>query len=78
MSSPTFTLIHEYGSDVYHIDLYRLDTQSKWPRSALRNCSIEAVVLVEWGERFPEVWPPDRWRSEYARLKIGREFTIGA
>ena len=25
VSSPTFTLIHEYGPSVYHIDLYRLD-----------------------------------------------------
>src|SRR5271155_864551 len=26
VSSPTFTLIHEYSPSVYHIDLYRLDT----------------------------------------------------
>src|SRR5450755_2113810 len=25
VSSPTFTLIHEYSPTVYHIDLYRLD-----------------------------------------------------
>src|SRR5512140_1901738 len=25
VSSPTFTLIHEYGPRVYHVDLYRLD-----------------------------------------------------
>ena len=29
VSSPTFTLIHEYGDPprIYHIDLYRLDTE---------------------------------------------------
>src|SRR5437016_5770168 len=25
VSSPTYTLIHEYANNVYHIDLYRLD-----------------------------------------------------
>ncbi len=29
VSSPTFTLIHEYSPGVYHIDLYRLDTPAQ-------------------------------------------------
>src|SRR5579872_5399912 len=29
VSSPTFTLIHEYSPSVYHIDLYRLDTAAE-------------------------------------------------
>jgi tRNA threonylcarbamoyladenosine biosynthesis protein TsaE len=29
VSSPTFTLIHEYSPSVYHIDLYRLDTAAQ-------------------------------------------------
>ncbi len=34
VSSPTFTLIHEYGGGrVYHIDLYRLEERARWPRS---------------------------------------------
>ena len=29
VSSPTFTLIHEYSPSVYHIDLYRLDREDQ-------------------------------------------------
>lgn len=65
VSSPTFTLIHEYGEpvNVYHVDLYRLEE----PREAL-SLGLEelyasgAFVLVEWGERFPEALPGDAGR----------------
>ena len=63
VSSPTFTLIHEYGDPVrvYHIDLYRLDTAREAAALGLGElCGGEAVALVEWGERFPELWPDER------------------
>jgi len=62
VSSPTFTLIHEYGNrSVYHIDLYRLDTPAQVATLGLDEIlDREAVVLIEWGERFPELWPPGR------------------
>ena len=62
VSSPTFTLIHEYGEGrVYHIDLYRLDTPAQVATLGLEEIfDREAIVLIEWGERFPELLPPDR------------------
>jgi tRNA threonylcarbamoyladenosine biosynthesis protein TsaE len=72
VSSPTFTLIHEYsplaharGSEVasivYHIDLYRLDTPEQVATLGLDEIfDRRAVVLIEWGERFPELMPADR------------------
>ena len=63
VSSPTFTLIHEYGSAaqhnlVYHIDLYRLDQASQVATVGLDELfDREALVLIEWGERFPELLP---------------------
>jgi tRNA threonylcarbamoyladenosine biosynthesis protein TsaE len=68
VSSPTFTLIHEYGplanargSVVYHIDLYRLDTLAQVATLGLEEIfDRNAVVLIEWGERFPELMPEDR------------------
>jgi len=63
VSSPTFTLIHEYGGDgrVYHIDLYRLDEASEVATLGLDDLfDREAVVLIEWGERFPRLMPRPR------------------
>ena len=60
VSSPTYTLIHEYGR-VYHIDLYRLDRPDEIATLGLDEIfERDAVVLIEWGERFPELMPPDR------------------
>jgi len=61
VSSPTFTLIHEYGPGVYHIDLYRLDRPSQVATLGLDEIfDRQAVVLIEWGERFPELMPENR------------------
>ena len=61
VSSPTFTLIHEYGANVYHIDLYRLDTAAQVATLGLDEIfDRPAVVLIEWGERFPELMPQHR------------------
>lgn len=62
VTSPTFTLVHEYGGDsgkgkVYHLDLYRLETVRELATLGLEELSEEpgAVVLVEWGEKFASV-----------------------
>ena len=57
VSSPTFTLIHEYGS-VYHVDLYRLDEPREVATLGLDELfDRDALVLIEWGERFPQLLP---------------------
>jgi tRNA threonylcarbamoyladenosine biosynthesis protein TsaE len=63
VSSPTFPLIHEYGDpvEVYHIDLYRLDTRAEVESLGLDEIFARpALVLMEWGERFPELLPAER------------------
>jgi tRNA threonylcarbamoyladenosine biosynthesis protein TsaE len=63
VSSPTFTLIHEYGSQgrVYHVDLYRLDEPREVASLGLEELfEREAIVLIEWGDRFPQFLPADR------------------
>ena len=59
VTSPTFTLIHEYGGGrAFHIDLYRLDTREQVTTLGLDEIfDRDAVVLIEWGERFPELLP---------------------
>jgi tRNA threonylcarbamoyladenosine biosynthesis protein TsaE len=70
VSSPTFTLIHEHqplpanganGSAVYHIDLYRLEEAPELATLGLDELfDRDALVLIEWGERFPEWMPATR------------------
>ena len=63
VSSPTFTLIHEYGEPVsiYHVDLYRLDTMDQVRGLGLDELfDRQALVILEWAERFPELIPTKR------------------
>ena len=62
VSSPTFTLIHEYGGGrAYHIDLYRLEEAREAATLGLEELfDSGAIVLIEWGERFPELLPARR------------------
>ena len=78
VSSPTFTLIHEYGARVYHIDLYRLDRAEQVATLGLDEIfDRDAVVLIEWGERFPQLMPRDRIEIRLRALEGDRrEITI--
>jgi len=70
VSSPTFALIHEYGR-VYHIDLYRLERVEEVATLGLDEIfDRDAVVLIEWGERFPRLMPRERLEI---RLRAGSE-----
>lgn len=59
VSSPTFTLVHEYRGPtvtLYHIDLYRVDTPRELETLALDDLIAEnAVLLIEWGDKFPRL-----------------------
>lgn len=63
VSSPTFTLIHEYGEPVrlYHIDLYRIEEPRELATLELEDLmDRDALVLIEWGERFAHLMPKPR------------------
>ena len=59
VTSPTFTLIHEYRgprASLFHIDLYRIDTQRELETLALDDLiSDDSILLIEWGEKFPKL-----------------------
>lgn len=57
VTSPTFTLVHEFrgpAADVFHIDLYRVDTERELATLGLDDLpGPRSVLLIEWGEKFP-------------------------
>ena len=63
ITSPTFTLVHEFASKrslVYHIDLYRLRGPEELANIGWDDIlSTEALVLVEWAERAGALLPAD-------------------
>jgi tRNA threonylcarbamoyladenosine biosynthesis protein TsaE len=60
VTSPTFTLVHEYRgprANLYHIDLYRIDTQRELETLGLDDLRAESnsILLIEWGGKFPRL-----------------------
>ena len=67
VTSPTFTLVHEYDGKrrvdgkehdvkLYHIDLYRIQDERQLETIGFDELATEdAILLVEWGEKFPAV-----------------------
>jgi tRNA threonylcarbamoyladenosine biosynthesis protein TsaE len=85
VSSPTFTLIHQYGAaspeaaqPVFHIDLYRLDEPREVESLGLDELFASgALVLLEWAERFPTLMPGGRTEIRLRALDDdSREITL--
>lgn len=73
VTSPTFTFLHVYAGrfPVYHLDLYRLDSESQ-----VRDLGVDefvggdGVAVVEWFENVPALLPPSRLE---ARLTVTKQ-----
>jgi tRNA threonylcarbamoyladenosine biosynthesis protein TsaE len=66
VTSPTFTLIHEYAGGalpLYHFDLYRLESEDETLRIGLEDyLAGDGVLAIEWADKFPRLLPPTtRW-----------------
>jgi tRNA threonylcarbamoyladenosine biosynthesis protein TsaE len=61
VTSPTFTLIHEYLGGrlpLYHMDFYRLSSEDELDEIGFDDYLSQAgVCAVEWANRFPERIP---------------------
>jgi tRNA threonylcarbamoyladenosine biosynthesis protein TsaE len=60
VSSPTFTLIHEYRGGrliLYHADLYRLDGAATDDLGLEEMGAADGVLAVEWPERLAHDMP---------------------
>ena len=77
VTSPTFTLIHEYNGGrlpVYHFDFYRLESSDEVSRLGLDEyLEGDGVCVIEWADRFPELLPASsRWISLTVRNEMER------
>ena len=59
--SPTFTLVQTYdmpdGTPLWHLDLYRIDTQHDAIELGIEDAFLDAVCLIEWPERLGALLP---------------------
>jgi tRNA threonylcarbamoyladenosine biosynthesis protein TsaE len=77
VASPTFTLIHDYGAGVFHIDLYRLETLREIDTLGLDEIFDHArLVLVEWGEKLGSRKPLPRTEISIQHSGAGRLITL--
>ena len=63
ISSPTFSLIHEYstadGMVIYHIDLYRLKNEQEAIHAGVEDCVYSGdLCFIEWPDKIPSLLPP--------------------
>jgi tRNA threonylcarbamoyladenosine biosynthesis protein TsaE len=65
VTSPTFTLIHEYRGGrlpLYHVDLYRLESPDQAVAIGLEDyLPGDGVTVIEWPERLRDLLPANTW-----------------
>ncbi len=76
VTSPTFTLAHEYRGGrlpLFHFDFYRMDTEDEVLRIGWDEYLDEAgIVVVEWPDKFPGLLPPGTVWLKFALAGRGR------
>ena len=80
VSSPTFSLVHEYRTPVRfcHFDMYRVSGWDDLDTTGYYDYLDEGFILaVEWSENIEAALPPDAFRVEFERLsESSRRITI--
>jgi tRNA threonylcarbamoyladenosine biosynthesis protein TsaE len=66
VTSPTFTLIHEYPGGrlpLFHFDFYRLEDEDEALKIGLDEyLDGDGTCVIEWADKFPALLPPHtRW-----------------
>ncbi len=63
VSSPTFTIVNEYGLKddlkLFHFDVYRLESPEEFLAIGGDEFFEQGICLIEWGEKIEEYLPKD-------------------
>lgn len=76
VTSPTFTLIHEYSGrlPIYHFDFYRIEhAQDIWQLGWEDYFYGDGLCLIEWADRILDFLPPKR-----IEIHLRNRFDLGA
>ena len=71
--SPTYTLVQIYSAgplEIWHADLYRLETALDAAELALDDAFSSAVCLVEWPDRLGSMAPLSATRIHFEQAKV--------
>ena len=79
VTSPTFAILQEYSEGrlpAFHFDLYRLDSVDEVLRLGWDDYLEEdGVVIAEWADRFPELFPENTIWLNISEHEVGRIIT---
>ena len=81
VTSPTFTMVHEYQSGrlpIYHFDFFRLENRESAARLGAEDYfSGDGISVIEWADRFPDLIPKHaRWISFEMKSERQRIITL--
>ena len=81
VTSPTFTIVHEYQGGrlpVYHFDFFRLENRESVARLGLEDYLFcDGISVIEWADRFPDLIPEHaRWITFEIKSKRQRIITL--
>jgi tRNA threonylcarbamoyladenosine biosynthesis protein TsaE len=81
VTSPTFTIVHEYQGGrvpIYHFDFFRLENRESVARLGLDDYFFgDGISVIEWADRFPEFIPEQaRWISFEIKSENQRAITL--
>jgi tRNA threonylcarbamoyladenosine biosynthesis protein TsaE len=69
VTSPTYVLVQRYRGtiDIVHLDLYRLKSAEEvWDLGVDEWLAEPVLTILEWADKFPQVWPDDVLRCDLA------------